>query len=131
MAARVFNGSGNAVYVNSSGKNARVIINIMDSTILASVQRIVLAIGSVTHTISNNSLIQFSIGKNVAGVSQYESALSGSGVPQNIQGGVSNLVSDGGDPVYTGAVPVEFMVPDGTQVSWQCGNYNIVAIDEN
>lgn len=139
MAATVLNGSGSSGYTNSTGKNVRVIINIMTSLTNGSSQTITLFIGGISYSIGNNregggAGTTFSIGKNVAGVSQYENYLTGalSTAQQNIQGSATNLVSNNGDPLYFGAgVPVEFMLPNGGGFSWQCGNYNMVVIEES
>jgi hypothetical protein len=132
MAATVLNGTGTANYTNSTGGNARVIINYFGSSNAGDSSKgygISLTIG----TFSLTSTYAAAIGKNLAtnsGILQTYSTTSVAGF-----GNAMNMVTIDGYENVNQALPVEFYLPASQTFSMSLGNggtaqYNILIIPE-
>ena len=118
MAATVLSGSSNVTYTNSTGGNARVIINYMASP--TAMTWTTTAGGTATITATNVR----AIGRNLA----FSNGIVGSSaLTANNMG-----IIDGTSAVEatSATLPTEIMLAGGQTFTATCSNYNIVVIPE-
>lgn len=133
MAATVLTGTGTANYTNSTGGNARVIINYFGSSNAADLSKgygISLTIGSFSLTTTYAS----AIGKNLALTNGANYKINTTGYGYGYANSV-NMVAVESAEEYQAALPVEFYLQSGQTFSMSLGNggtaqYNILVIPE-
>jgi hypothetical protein len=134
MAATVLNGTGTVNYTNSTGGNARVIINYFGSSNVGDSSKgygISLTIG----TFSLTSTYAAAIGKNLALTSGSNYKVNTPGYGYGYSNSYNMAVSDTAEEFQT-ALPIEFYLVSNQTFSMSLGNggtaqYNILVIPEN